>query len=303
MALNLSGLPEYVSQKSKELVTEAVLGSQTIQILKSAGSIQFGVKGKAAVNTLAVEVNIQDGSDCGRNPVGTTTIGQAIIEVVPLKDEQNFCPKAYENKWTAEFLTKGQTYSELLFAQEFMDGRAAKIAETNEKAIWISDSTVTGSTNFNKFDGYVKQIKASPLSGTTNVSASATGSTIVEKLQGLFIAAPKTTSTSSDARLFIGTDIYQEYVLALANKNIFKPTDDKTLFGTTIKLEPVDGLIGTGFALVAKPQHLVFGTDLLGEEESATLEFSAETKQIYSDFHWAMGVVPVRIAEMAFAQF
>lgn len=302
MALNLTGLPEYVSQKSKEFVTEAVMGAQTIQILKAAGSIQFGVKGKQAVNLLSVEVNLQDGSDCGRNPVGNTTIGQAIIQVVPLKDEQNFCPRAYENKWMAEYLTKGQTYSELLFAQEFMDGRAAKIAETNEKAIWQGDTSVSGSTNLNKFDGFVKQIKGSPLSGSTNVSSSATGSTVVEKLQGLYLAAPKTTSTSSDARIFIGTDKYQEYVMALANKNIYNPTADKTLFGGTIKLEPVDGLIGTGFALVAKPQHLIFGTDMLGEEEKASMEYSTETKQIYADFHFAMGVLPVRIAEMAFAQ-
>jgi hypothetical protein len=298
MALNLSGLPEYVKQTSKEFIKDAVMGAQTVGILKNAGSIQFGIKGKAAVNTLSIDVNFQDGSDCGRNPVGSTSIGQAIIEVKPLKDEQNYCPKAYENKWTSEYLTKGQEYSELLFAQEFMTARAEKIAETNEKAIWQGNVSVTGSTNLNKIDGFVKQIKAG---AAVNASGSTTGSTIVEKLQGLFLAAPKVTSTSSDARLFIGTDMYQSYVMALANKNIYNPTADKTLFGATIKIEPVDGLIGTGFALVAKPQHLIYGTDMLGEEESATIEYSVETKQIYVDFHWAMGVKPVQTSEMAYS--
>lgn len=302
MALNLTGLPEYVNQNSLEFVKEAVLGSQTIQLLKKSGSIQYGVKGKQAIQLLSVEVHLQDGSICGRNPIGNTTISQSIIEVVPIKDHQNICPKEYNNHWMNQYMDKGQAYTSLLFADDIMNAKAAKIAETNEIAIWQGDTSATGSTNYNRFDGFVKQIKGSPLSGTTNVSSSATGSTIVEKLQGLFISAPKTTSTSSDARVWIGTDKYQEYVLALSNKNIYKPTDDKTLFGTTIKLEPVDGLIGTGFALVAKPQHLVFGTDMLGEEDKAELVYSIETQNLYLDYQYAMGVVPVRVAEMAFAQ-
>lgn len=297
MALNLSGLPEYVSQKSKELVKDAVLGAQTVDVLKAAGAVQFGIKGKQAVNTLSTDVNLQDGSDCGRNPVGNTTIGQAIIEVKPIKDEQNYCPKAYENKWTGEFLTKGQTYSELLFAQDFMDARASKIAETNEKLIWQGDTTLTGSTNFKRIDGFVKQIKASAAQNATSVS---TGSTIVEKLQNFYLAAPKVTSTSTDAVIFIGTDKYQEYLVALANKNIYKPVEDKTLFGTTAKLQPVDGLIGANFATFAKPSNLIFGTDMLGEEEKAEMKHSIETGQIYVDFHYAMGVVPVKTSEMAY---
>lgn len=295
MALNLSALPDYVSQKSKDFITEAVLGSQTVGILKNAGAVQFGVKGTAAVNTLSVSVNFQDGSGCGRSPIGDTTISQPNITVKAIKDEQNYCPKAYEGKWTGEFLTKGQTYSELLFAQEIMTARAAKIAQENEKAVWQSDVTLTGSTNLNKFDGFIKQVKAS---SANNITAS--GSTVVEKLQNLFIKAPKVTSTSTEAVIFIGTDKYQEYVMAMAAKNLYNPTADKTLFGATAKLEPVDGLIGTGFALYAKPQHLIYGTDLLGEEEKAEMVYSVETKQIYMDFAWAMGTKPVMTAEMAY---
>jgi hypothetical protein len=86
MALNLTGLPDYVNQNSKELITDAVLGAQTVKILQAAGAVQFGIKGEQAVNVLSTSVNLQDGSDCGRNPIGDTTIGQAIIKVKPLKD-------------------------------------------------------------------------------------------------------------------------------------------------------------------------------------------------------------------------
>jgi hypothetical protein len=294
MALNLTGLPDYVSQKSKEFVKDAVLGAQTIKLLQSAGSVQFGIKSKSAINTLGVSVNVQSDLDCARNPIGDTTIGQAVIEVHPLKDEQNYCPKKYENKWTGDYLTKGSTYTELLFAQDFMTERAAGIAKYNEDHVWQGNAT--GATAYNKYDGFVKLIKAS---AAQNVTVS--GATIVEKLQSLFMAAPKVTSTSTDAKIFIGTDKYQEYVMAMAAKNLYSPTADKTLFGTLAQLEPVNGLIGQNFAVYTLPKNLIYGTDMVDEEESATMDYSIETKQIYVDFHWKSGVQIVKGSEMAYA--
>lgn len=295
MALNLTGLPDYVSQKSKEFVKDAVLGSQTIKLLQSAGSVQFGIKSKAAINTLSVDVNVQSDLDCSRNPVGDTTIGQAIIEVHPLKDEQNYCPKKYENKWTGDYLTKGSTYTELLFAQDFMQARAEKIAEYNENHIWQGNLT-SGST-YNKYDGFIKLIKASAAQSIT-----ASGATVDAKLMDAFLKAPIVTTSNPDVRMFVGHDTYNSYLAAVNNKNYFQAADDKTVRGTTIKLEPVAGLNGTGFVLIATPDMLVYGTDMLGEEESATMDYSIETKQIYVDFHWKSGVQVVKTSQMAYAQ-
>lgn len=295
MALNLTGLPDYVSQKSKEFVKDAVLGSQTIKLLQSAGSVQFGIKSKSAINTLSVSVNVQSDLDCARNPVGDTTIGQAIIEVHPLKDEQNYCPKKYENKWTGDYLTKGSTYSELLFAQEFMTARAEKIAEFNENHIWQGNAT--GSTAYNKYDGFIKLIKGSAAQVIT-----ASGSTMDAKLKSVFLAAPIVVSSDKDARMFIGQDTYNQYLADIDAKNFYQAVGDNQLRATTMKLEPVAGLNGTGFVLVANPNQLVYGTDLIGEEDAATMEYSMETKQIYVDFHWKSGVQVVRTSQMAYAQ-
>ena len=295
MALNLTGLPDYVSQKSKEFVKDAVLGAQPIKLLQSAGSVQFGIKSKAAINTLSVSVNVQSDLDCSRNPIGDSTIGQAQIEVHPLKDEQNYCPKKYENKWTGDYLTKGSTYSELLFAQEFMTARAEKIAEFNENHIWQGNAT--GATAYNKYDGFIKLIKASAAQVVTP-----TGSTVQAKLKSLFLSAPIVTSSNPDAKIFIGQDMYNQYVSEVDDAKFPQNVDNKTLRGTVGKLEPLNGLNGTGFALVATPDMLVYGTDLIGEEDAATMEYSMETKQIYVDFHWKSGVQIVRTSQMAYAQ-
>lgn len=295
MALNLTGLPDYVSQKSTEFVKDAVLGAQTIKLLQAAGSVQFGIKSKASINTLSVSVNVQSDLDCARNPIGDSTIGQAIIEVHPLKDEQNYCPKKYENKWTGDYLTKGSTYSELLFAQDFMQARAEKIAEYNENSIWKGDS-VSGTT-YNKYDGFIKLIKASNAQAVT-----VAGSTMDAKLKSLFLQAPIVISANADARMFIGQDLYNQYLADIDAKNFYQGVDDKSLRATTIKLEPVAGLNGTGFALIATPDMLVYGTDMIGEEETASMEYSIETKQIYVDFHWKSGVQVVKTGQMAYAQ-
>lgn len=296
MALNLTGLPDYVSQKSKEFVKDAVLGAQTIKLLQSAGSVQFGIKSKSAINTLSVSVNVQSDLDCSRNPIGDDTIGQALIEVHPLKDEKNYCPKVYENKWTGDYLTKGSTYSELLFAQEFMQARAEKIAEFNENHIWQGNST--GATAYNKYDGFIKLIKASAAQVIT-----ATGSTMDDKLLDIFLKTPIVTTSNPDTKMFIGQDTFNQYLASVKKKNYYQADADRSLAGaTSIKLEPLPGLNGTGFVLVASPNQLVYGTDLLGEEDRASLEYSMETRQIYMDFHWKSGVQIVRTSQMAYAQ-
>jgi hypothetical protein len=204
--------------------------------------------------------------------------------------------KKYENKWTGEFLTKGSTYSELLFAQDFMTARAEKIAEFNENHIWKGDLTSTGST-YNKYDGFVKLVKAS---AATSITVS--GATVDAKLKSLFLQAPIVTTSSTDVKMFIGQDTYNQYLADIDAKNFYQAVEDKSLRGTTIKLEPVAGLNGTGFALVATPDMLVYGTDMIGEEESATMDYSIETKQIYVDFHWKSGVQIVKGSQMAYAQ-
>ncbi len=301
MSFNISTLPQYIDQTSKQLLVDTVFGNQTATILKDAGSVTLGVKGQYALQLLSTDVTLQAGNVCGRSATGNANFSQAVLTVHPLKDEQNLCNKPLENTWMVQYLTKGQTYTEALFANEIMAARAAKIAQENEKLIWLGDTVnQSGSTTLKQFDGFVKQIKAGayvPLTGGTI----ATGATVVERLQGAFLATPSKITEQPDAVIFIGTDVFNEYTVALANKNIYKPIEDKTLFGTTGKLVPVDGLIGTRNAFVGRLRSFQMGTDLLGEEDKATMQYSIETQNIYMDFHFALGVVPVYINEIGVA--
>jgi hypothetical protein len=298
MSFNVSSLPQYVDQSSKDLLVDTVFGNQTASILKDAGSVNYGVKGQKAIQLLSTDVTIQSAGSCGRNSTGNANFTQAILTVKPLKDEQDLCNKDLENKWLGQFLSKGQTYTEALFANEIMSARAAKIAQENEKLLWQGDTVVqSGSTTLKQLDGFMKQIAA----GAYISLSGATGTTIVERLQAAFLAMPSKVTEQSDAVIFLSTALFNEYTIALAQKNIYKPTEDKTLFGASIKLVPVDGLNGFRTIYIGRLRSFQLGTDLLGEEDKASLYYSNEKQLIYMDFHWALGVVPVYINEIGVA--
>lgn len=281
MALNLAGLADYVRQNSTEFVVKSIMTGNTIEFLKNEGHVMVGIKGTEAIPLLDSDVNIQDGASCGRTPLGNTTFTDAKITVVPLKDEQNFCPKAFEKKWMVEYLTQGQTYTELQFANDIMGVRAGKIAEQNEKSVWQGD-TASADANLNKYDGFIKKLGA-----TADLP---TASTLLESLQLALLTVPQEVKNQSDFVIFLSQEDLEQINIELANKNIYKETSDSKLFGTMARLQAVGGLNGTGKFYFGRSRSFIVGTDLLGEEDSAEMEYSIETKHIYMDFHFALGV-------------
>ncbi|WP_099369869.1 hypothetical protein [Sphingobacterium sp. 1.A.5] len=289
MALNLSALTDYVRQNSTEFVVKSIMDASTVAFLKSEGSLMVGIKGTESIPLLDADVNLQVNDNCGRSPLGSTTITDAKITVVPLKDEQDYCPKAYEKKWTVEYLTQGQTYSELLFAQDFMKLRASKIAEANEKLIWQGD-TASANANLNKFDGFNKL-------APTAVTLPA-GATLLERLQKALLTIDQAVKNAPDFVIFLSQEDYEAVNIELANKNIYKETSDAKLFGTSARLQPTSGLNGTDRFHFGRSRSYVIGTDLMGEEESAEMVYSTETKKIYMDFAYALGVQLVLASEV-----
>ncbi|RKR82657.1 hypothetical protein BDD43_2842 [Mucilaginibacter gracilis] len=292
MSFNISSLPNYVDQNSRKFLVESIYEADTAKLLKDAGTIMVGIKGTTAIQQLHNDIVLQDASaSCERNPQGATTFSQSFITVKPLKDETNFCQKPLENKWMSQFLSKGQEYTQLLFANDIMTDRANKIAEANEFLIWQGNVSITGTTNLNQFNGYLIQ-----MSGST--ATTPTGATLVEKIQNLYLSVPAKVRTQSDFRIVIGADVYAEYIVALSNKNIFRPVDDVSVYGTPAKFAVVNGLVGTRKVVATRLRSLVLGTDLLGEEDKASMNYSIETKNIYVDFYYALGVAAIYQSEI-----
>lgn len=285
MAIDVTALTDYVNENSREFVTRVITENDTVAYLNSIGALRVGVKGKEAVQILDADVAIQLNDNCGRTPSGDTDFSQVILEVVPLADFQNYCPKAFEKKWMSQYLTKGQHYTELLFAEEMMNVRASKLARANERLIWQGDTDEVD-TNLNKFDGVLKQLETAGVTAT-DLSAE---TDIVAQLQAMVAGADADLVGSGDYTIFLGKDKAVAYQIALANKNLFREGDALKVYGTDIAIVGVAGLNGTGQAVAGRASHLVVGTDLTSDLETASLEYSVETKQFYMDFQWALGV-------------
>jgi hypothetical protein len=296
MAFDVSALSAYVQNNSREIAMKAIANSQTAKLLLANKAVQAGVKGKAAILAMDQDVVLQSGANCGRTPSGTITLSNKTIEAIPLASYVDICPKSLWNNYFNQFLAEGQSPKEEFspeFAGKIMDERASLIAFENEKLIWRGNTSLTGSTNLAKMDGFVKQI--------TGTTISATGSTIVEKLQTVWKNTPAEQREKEDWRIFISEDNYADYLIALANKNIYKPTDDKVVFGTTAKFEVVAGLNGVGKVYATRITNLRMAVDGTDDADKASFEFSNETKKYYVDFAYALGVAVVIDSEVGVA--
>lgn len=297
MSFNVSGLSQWVENNRKEIAVKAVASAKFAKLLIENKRVISGVKTREAIRLMDTDVTVQDGSSCGRNPLGSTTLTEKFIDVKPMKDEQDFCAKSLRNTVFAEFLQKGQAPAEEIsseLSQAIMDYRSAKISAKIEDILWSSDTAATGSTGMNLIDGVKKQVGV----GT---AITATGSTIIAKLQSAYLQMPVVYRTQEDFRIFIGEDQYEEYLVALDNANSFRETNAGVLKGTTAKLFPTPGLNGSDKVYMTRISNFVLGMDGEGDQDYAEFKLSEETKKHYMDFHWAVGVKVITTTEVGVA--
>jgi len=303
MAYNITNLPAYTDQSSRTFITRAVIGAQTIDYLINASAFDPTAKGNKVVQLQNTNVVIQANDGCSRNPIGDTVLSQATLSVKDLKVDYNYCVRLLEKTYAVEELKiklKGQVYTDALFLDSISLEVSDKIQAALEQMVWQGNTSLTGSTEsditLKQMDGFLKQIGAgSPITFT-----GATGSTITKQLRDFDAKMPIQVANKPDYRIFIGSDLYKKYTGEQSDKNFFKPEDALFLQGAGgVQLAPVDGLIGTGKAVAVRMSQLQAG----GELDNVSLEkvYSVETKNVYFDSAFSLGVVPVYIDQIGLA--
>lgn len=304
MSLSVTQVNSIIPAISRDMATKAVADSQTAKLLASNGALQTGVKGTAAILKLSQDVNLQSGVGCGaRNPLGTTALSNGTITVVRIKDESNVCPDALYNSYYSYAIGKGQdprSQGDLLpdFLRNVLELKSAELNLAVENLLWNGDTSISGTSNLKYINGILKQ-----LAGGSPIAISEAGDTLVEKLQSVHLAMPVEIRSKSDYRIFVGTDMYDSYIVALANKNIYKPTDDFKLFGTTATLVPVTGLNGSNKVVATRISNFQLGMDGDDEIDKVLWNFSTETNQYYMDFRFAVGIAVIYTDQVGLADF
>lgn len=304
MALELTGLTNYTKQLVRPLLTSAVIGAKTQQLIMDNGIVLTGVKSSAAIPLMDTDAVFQtDG--CGYNPSGTTSFTQRTVTVGKIMLAETICPKDFEAKFTQEALRAGSNYTDFGNA-EFLDAYLAKknarIAAQLETAIWQGDATgATG--NLNKFDGLIKLIDPTAVdanvTGFTGLSAvvsTITQSNVVAATEGIYKAIPAAVIGKGDVKIFVGYDWYRLLIMAYRALNLFSynPQDANAnsfiLPGTAIEIIAVHGLNGTGDAYAMSMSNVAMAVDLEDEEANYRVWYSEDNDEIRTKVSFKLGV-------------
>jgi hypothetical protein len=305
MALDLTGLTNYTKQLVRPLLTSAVIGAKTQQLIMDNGIVLTGVKSSAAIPLMDTDAVFQaDG--CGYSPSGTTSFTQRTVTVGKIQVAETICVKDFEAKFTQEALRAGSTYEQFEsaeFLEAYLAKKNARIASQLETAIWQGDAT--GATaNLNKFDGLIKLIDAgSPVdanvtgfTGLTGVVSTITQSNVVAATEGIYKAIPAAVVGKGDVKIFVGYDWYRLLIMAYRALNLFSynPQDANAnsfiLPGTNIEIVAVHGLNGTGDAYAFSMGNVAMAVDLEDEENNYRVWYSMDNDEIRTKVSFKIGV-------------
>jgi len=300
MALDLTGLSNYVKENEQQLATSLVFKPKTATLIESAGNVMVGVKSSEKINIMETNAVFQAGGTCGFSSSGTTAFTQRAVTPGKIKVNEAICPKAFEAKYTQKALRAGSTYDYMPFADEYTGKKIDVIGAALETALWQGD-TASGNAQLARFDGLLKLIAPSgvPVTGVvvgnTSAAASITSGNVIGLVDDIYAAIPASIVANGDVVIFAGMDTFRTYTIALKEANLFHYAAESVDFeivlpGTNVKLIAVNGLNGTDQMVATRLSNLYLGVDLLNEEERFELFYAKEADEMRFVAEFKMGV-------------
>lgn len=284
----VTSLPEYVQNNREVLVNKfGLLGGGTRQRI----SIQTGVKGKAALNYLAMDVVLQDGAECAFTPEGSAELTQREIETAPIKVDMEFCPRKLAGKY-AEYLIRMNAVEEgnkLPFEEYIVDYIVDSINDKIEKLIWMGD-TESLDNNRKWINGFIKIITAAE----TGAVQAPSGESVYETCLNVYMAMPEAI-LDKNPEIYVAPAKFRQLMQELIEKNWYHypvgtPQDEIILPGTDVKVVKTAGLAGTGDYVGTFAKNLYYGTDMEGDEETIDLWYSKDDRMFKLEVLWNCGV-------------
>lgn len=282
MAINTQSLTTYVDEQRLPLLRNAVLGARTAKHF----NLMTGVKGATSLNLLNTTVTFGDGSTCGWNEAGASTLSQRTLTPGAIKVNMSFCDKQLLKTWMNYNVRVSAGQKTLPFEEDFMAGVGEGIAQNLEVALWQGDkSTSNSNANTNKFDGIIKIADAATLASTVTY---ASGATVVSIVNDVYNAIPAKAFNKGEVVLYMGADNYRKYIQELiANGNLVITSglqdvampDSVLIPGTNVRVIYVDGLNGTGRYFASYKDNFVYGVDMTGDEEKYDFWYSQDNRE------------------------
>ena len=307
MGFVVTGLTSYTKQLTEPLLSSAVFGAKTQQIILDGGIVIPKAKSVVAIPIMETQATFQTNA-CGFNSTGDTTMSQATITVGNIKIQESLCLDTLETYFYQEAMKQGAVVDESsapALIEAYLAKKNALIASQIETALWQGDTGAgTGSPNLNKFNGLVKFIDAgsptdanvSGYNGATGAITALTSGNIIAATEAVYKAMPAAVASKSDATIFVGYDWYRSLILAYREKNMFayNPQDVNAqsfiLPGTSVKIQPVNGLNGLYDAYGMSVSNMALAVDLVADEENYKLRYDESNEEVRFTAKFKIGV-------------
>jgi len=291
MSLNLNSLTAYVEQKKLPIIRKAVIGNKSAQEFY----LMTGVKGATALNLLTTDVKFGDGTTCGWNEAGTSTMSQRTLTPGAIKVNMSFCDKAMLKYWMNYDVKVAAGQKTLPFEEDFINGVVEDIQANLEKAMWQGDTT-SNDVNLKAFDGLIKTItNATGVIKTTF----AEGATVTSIVNDVYSKLPSAVFSKGEVVIYMGSDSYRKYIQELiANGNLVITNalndvampDSILVPGTNVRAIGVAGLDNTDKFFASYKDNFVYGVDMQGDEEKAEMWYSQDNREFRLAVEFVAGV-------------
>lgn len=291
MAINVTALSTYVDEQRLPLMRSAVLGGRSAYHF----NLQTGIKGATALNLLQTNVEFGDGSTCGWNEAGASTLSQRVLTPGAIKINMSFCDKTLLKTWANYEVRVAAGQKTLPFEEDFMKGVGEDVAAKLEKAIWQGD-TASQDANLNKFDGIIKIASGATLGATVTY---ASGDTKTKIVNDVYAAIPSAAYSKGEVVMYVGEDFYRAYIQELvANGNLVITTglndvampESILIPATNVRIIGVGGLNGTGKMYASYRDNFIYGVDMTGDEEKYDMWYSQDNREFRLAVEFIAGV-------------
>lgn len=282
----VTSLPAYVEEKKIGLIRNAVIGAKSASLF----NLQTGIKGATAINLLNTNVVFGDGSDCGWDDAGTSTLSQRILTPGYPKVNMSFCDKVLLKTYANYLVKIAAGQKTMPFEEDFIAGVIENVKAKLETMIW------TGSVSSgDAFDGIETVITGTSFVPVTYQS----GASVTSIVNATYAAIPSAAFNKGQVVMFMGSDMYRTYIQELiANGNLVITTglndvampDSILIPGTNVRVYGVAGLDGTGDVYASYQDNFIYGTDLQGDDEKFDFWYSRDNREFRLAIEMAVGV-------------
>lgn len=302
MALDLSGLTPFVDDCGVELIRKNIFQGESLFSIFPRW--EFGVKTSRKIGIIDVNTNFID-CNCGWENAGNQEIVDRDIAVTCIKTSDEICDMDLANYFTGKMIRIGagkESLGELY--REFVDGILNSVRINAEDLVFRGDTSLADN-NLNRLDGILKIVNEETPAG---MKFDYTSGNLLRILMSLDAQVTRRMKSRGSLVMFVDPRIQGAVFNSLFFENNFHtsagsmPSQLATL-PNGMRMMPVEGLRGTGVAMITPINNIVLGTDFMDDMESLDFWYSKDNQIWRYVIKFFLGVQIVFPDEVIFAHF